>query len=98
MFPNLFWLATDFTRNMYTEKYADFQSSLKKSNDVFESYKNEMSKVGYHFMMTRLIVKKNDSRGVQSSLFLSMLIQTLTINRNSDYCWHITRAQASYWK
>lgn len=31
--------------NMYTEKYADFQSSLQKSNDVFETYKNEMSKV-----------------------------------------------------
>lgn len=34
-----------FVRDMYTEKYADFQSSLKKSNDVFETYKNEMSKV-----------------------------------------------------
>lgn len=30
---------------MYTEKYADFQSSLKKSNDIFETYKNEMAKV-----------------------------------------------------
>lgn len=31
--------------NMYTEKYADFQSSLKKSNDVFETYKIEMTKM-----------------------------------------------------
>lgn len=31
--------------NMYTEKYADFQTSLQKSNDVFSTYKNEIEKV-----------------------------------------------------
>lgn len=31
--------------NMYTEKYADFQTSLQKSNDVFSTYKTEIEKV-----------------------------------------------------
>lgn len=31
--------------NMYTEKYAEFQSSLKKSNDVFSTYKTEIESV-----------------------------------------------------
>lgn len=35
--------------NMYTEKYADFQTSLQKSNDVFSTYKNEIEKVEMHF-------------------------------------------------
>lgn len=28
--------------NLYAEKYAEFQSSLKKSNDVFSTYKTEI--------------------------------------------------------
>ena len=30
---------------LYTEKYEDFQGSLKKSNDIFTVYKNEIEKV-----------------------------------------------------
>jgi hypothetical protein len=30
---------------MYTEKYEEFQSTLKKSNQVFESFKTEMDKM-----------------------------------------------------
>jgi predicted nucleic acid-binding Zn-ribbon protein len=31
--------------SMYTEKYEEFQSTLKKSNQVFESFKTEMDKM-----------------------------------------------------
>lgn len=47
--------STNFIRNMYTEKYAHFQSSLKKSNDVFETYKIEMSKVRCSFVIVKKI-------------------------------------------
>ena len=30
---------------LYTEKYDEFQTSLKKSNDVFTGYKTEIDKV-----------------------------------------------------
>ena len=30
---------------MYTEKYEEFQTTLKKSNQVFESFRTEMDKV-----------------------------------------------------
>ena len=30
---------------MYTEKYEEFQSTLAKSNEVFQSFKAEMDKV-----------------------------------------------------
>lgn len=39
--------------NMYTEKYADFQTSLQKSNDVFSTYKNEIEKVAF-FQLVKL--------------------------------------------
>ena len=32
---------------MYTEKYEEFQNTLKKSNQVFESFRTEMDKVKY---------------------------------------------------
>jgi hypothetical protein len=30
---------------LYTEKYEEFQGTLQKSNDVFQSFKVEMDKV-----------------------------------------------------
>lgn len=47
---------------MYTEKYAHFQSSLKKSNDVFETYKIEMSKVRNNFSIVEKIQDRNDRK------------------------------------
>ena len=33
----------------YTEKYEEFQNTLKKSNQVFESFRSEMDKVKEFF-------------------------------------------------
>lgn len=33
--------------NMYTEKYAEFQNSLQKSNNIFSTYKTEIESVRY---------------------------------------------------
>lgn len=40
--------------SLYTDKYEDFQSSLKKSNDIFVSYKAEIDKVKFEFICLKL--------------------------------------------
>lgn len=32
--------------NMYSDKYGEFQDSLKKSHNIFVGYKGDMEKVG----------------------------------------------------
>lgn len=36
---------------VYTEKYEEFQNTLSKSNEVFGSFKTEMDKVRFYFML-----------------------------------------------
>ena len=44
--------------SMYTEKYEEFQTTLKKSNQVFESFKTEMDKVNKRKLFNGVIYFK----------------------------------------
>lgn len=74
--------------NMYTEKYADFQTSLQKSNDVFSTYKNEIEKVGlvkcnylyvrcFHILLA--LYYSNGSIGIGRALLKQFLTFSLSL-------------------
>ena len=44
--------------NIYTEKYNEFQATLNNSNQVFQSFKGEMEKVGVRFSRLKFWLKK----------------------------------------
>ena len=71
--------------SLYTEKYEEFQSTLTKSNDVFQSFKTEMDKVTLSDRWN-VILSLLFSLSEVLSLYLSLSVSLLSLSLSFSLC------------